>query len=112
MPRLLIRFLGTLLAHLLYDFHWQGAFITVLKRKSWFLLGVHSLTWALLLGAILLYTGGTSWWIVLFLAINHFCVDAWKTRYTTLPPLGLALWIAQGLHFITILVALEVVRYI
>jgi hypothetical protein len=38
------------LAHLLYDFHWQGPFIAEMKGKSWFLLLVHAVTWALLLG--------------------------------------------------------------
>lgn len=98
------RFLGLLLAHLLYDFHWQGAFIAEMKGKSWFLLGVHSLTWALLLGAILFHASGLCWWTIPFLAVTHFVIDAWKARYTELPPLGVALWIDQALHLVTMLV--------
>lgn len=101
---MLIRFSGLLLVHLLYDFHWQGPFIAEMKAKSWFLLGVHSLTWALLLGAVLWHTGGLSWWTVPFLAVTHFAIDAWKARYTELPSLGLALWIDQVLHLVTMLI--------
>lgn len=101
---ILTRFLGLLLAHLLYDFHWQGPFIAEMKAKSWFLLGVHSLTWALLLGAVLWHLGGLHWWTIPFLAITHFEIDNWKSRHTKLPPLGFALWIDQALHLVTMLV--------
>lgn len=103
---MLTRFLGLLLAHLLYDFHWQGAFIAEMKGKSWFLLGVHSLTWALFLGAVLFHTGRLCWWTISFLATTHFAIDAWKARYTELPPLGLAFWIDQALHLATMLIVI------
>ena len=48
MPREYL-FLALLLAHLLYDFHWQGPFIAKNKGKHDFLLAVHCMTWALLL---------------------------------------------------------------
>ena len=62
------------LVHLLYDFHWQGPFIAEMKGKSWFLLGVHSLTWALCLWVTLyLWRGGVAdYWILAFWAGTHF----------------------------------------
>ena len=42
-----MRLAALVLAHLMYDFHWQGPFIAEMKGKNWFLLGVHALTWAL-----------------------------------------------------------------
>jgi len=92
------------LAHLLYDFHWQGPFISEMKRKSWFLLGVHALTWALLLASVLWWRGGLCVWHLPFLFLTHFGIDAWKARYTKLPALGLALWIDQALHALTMLI--------
>jgi len=107
---MLVGFCGLLLAHLLYDFHWQGAFIAEMKGKSWFLLGVHSLTWALLLGGVLLHISEPQWWIIPFLAVSHFGIDAWKARYTKLPTLGCALWIDQVLHLVTMFIAVAVSR--
>ena len=101
---MLIRFLALLLVHMLYDFHWQGPFIAEMKAKSRFLLGVHSLTWALLLAAVLWHIGGLYWWTIPFLAITHFGIDNWKARHTKLPALGMALWIDQALHIVTMII--------
>ena len=45
----MILFSALLLAHLLYDFHWQGDFVANMKGERWFILVVHALTWTLLL---------------------------------------------------------------
>jgi len=99
----MINLLALLFAHLLYDLHWQGPFIAEWKAKSWFLLGVHALTWALCISAMLyLGFGGFALWKLVFLFVTHFGIDAWKARYTKLAPLGLALWIDQFLHLVTL----------
>jgi len=92
------------LAHLMYDFHWQGAFIAKIKAESWFLLGVHALTWAMLMGTILFLFKADHilTWRVPFLFATHFVVDAWKARYTRLDALGAGLWIDQALHALTL----------
>ncbi len=96
----MLPFLALLLAHLLYDFHWQGPFIGEMKGKFWFILGVHALTYALCLWGVLYLFGMASWGKLIVLLVSHFAIDAWKARYTKLPLLGVALWIDQGLHVV------------
>jgi uncharacterized membrane protein YozB (DUF420 family) len=95
-----------LLAHLLYDFHWQGDFIGTLKGSYLFLLFVHALTWALSLSFILQIYGIYSPWKGLFLLATHFIIDYWKSHKPADDPRKLTtwLWIDQFLHFITIIV--------
>ncbi len=99
----MITFAALLLAHLLYDFHWQGPFIAEMKGKSWFLLSVHALTWALLLAAVLWAFGALAAWHIPFLFVTHFVIDGWKARHTNLPVLGTGLWVDQALHILTML---------
>ncbi len=99
----MIIFLALLLAHLLYDFHWQGPFIAEMKAKNAFLLWVHALTWALLLGAVLWAFGALAWWHVPFLGATHYTVDYWKAHQHKLDPLGPALWIDQAAHVVTMI---------
>lgn len=101
---MMIKIMFLVLLHLLYDFHIQGPFISEMKGKSLFLLGVHALTWALVISLGIYVIDALAMWHIIFLATTHFIVDAWKSRFTKLDPLGPALWIDQGLHFITILV--------
>ena len=97
--------LALLLAHLLYDFHWQGSFISNMKGKSWFLLGIHALTWALVLWFTLALFGNATSGDLVWLFVTHFAIDAWKARYNKrFAPLGAALWIDQGLHICSLLV--------
>lgn len=98
----MILFCFLLLAHLLYDFHWQGEFVGLMKAKSWFILGVHSATYALCIWATLYFFGADAWWKLAWLLISHFLVDMWKCRETELPQLGSALWIDQGLHLLVL----------
>ena len=91
------------LVHLLYDFHWQGPFIAEMKSKSWFLLGVHALTWALCCAAVLYAFGMLAAWHLPFLFLTHCAIDAWKARHTKLNALGVALWIDQAAHLVSLI---------
>lgn len=73
-------FYALAIAHLLYDWHWQGEFIGVGKSSSNFLLIVHCLTWAFLIGGILAIYGYHNVGNVPFLYLTHFIVDFWKCR--------------------------------
>lgn len=78
----LVPFLGLLLLlHLLYDFHWQGSYISAGKRTSILLLSVHAATWALFL-AVPFYVFGAAHlvWLTLFLFVTHWAQDYWKSR--------------------------------
>jgi hypothetical protein len=93
------------LAHLLYDFHWQGPFISEMKCKNAFLLAVHAVTWTGLLCAVLIYSGAKFLpWYPYFLGLTHLWIDAWKCRQTRFDPLGMGLYIDQALHFVTLVV--------
>lgn len=97
-------FLGLLLVHLLYDFHWQGPFISQAKSKYDFLLGVHALTWALLLGAVLFLTDSLTWWQLPFLFVGHFVIDRWKSHKPQTPDLFWLLYVDQALHLLQIII--------
>jgi len=88
-----------ILAHLLYDFHWQGTYIAENKSKNNFILAVHALTWALLLSGVLSIMGLYASWQPIILFLTHFFTDKWKCRYS--PSWGL-LYIDQILHLIVI----------
>lgn len=93
------------LAHLLYDFHWQGPFIAEMKGKNGFLLAVHAWTWAGLMCAALIYSGARFLpWYPYFLGITHLFIDSWKCHQTRFDPLGKALYIDQALHLVTLVV--------
>ena len=94
-----------ILVHLLYDFHWQGPFISEMKGKNAFLLAVHAVTWAGLMCAVLAYSGaGLLPWHPYFLALTHFGIDAWKCRQKRFDPLRAGLYIDQALHLGTLVV--------
>lgn len=90
------------LAHLLYDFHWQGDFIAKNKGKRLFLLFIHALTWAMLLGAPLALTG--HWLGIVFLFATHFFTDMWKSRQQHEDKDFYKIYIDQGIHFASILI--------
>ena len=92
-----------LLLHLLYDFHWQGDFIASNKGGYPFLLIIHALTWALLLGVVLIWDG-IGWWQLPFLFVTHVATDYWKCKQKRFAPLGSALWIDQAVHLVTIII--------
>ncbi len=93
-----------LLAHLLYDLHWQGQFISEHKGNNMFLLGVHALTWGLLLVAVLCAFHAEEWWQLIFLGTTHYFIDYWKTHQRKFNPLRNGLWIDQAAHLVTILI--------
>jgi CHASE2 domain-containing sensor protein len=93
------------LTHLLYDFHWQGPFISEMKGKSAFFLAVHAVTWTGLLCAVLIYSGARFLpWYPYFLGLTHLGIDAWKCRQKRFDPLGMGLYIDQALHVCTLVV--------
>ena len=94
-------FYGSLLAHLLYDFHWQGPFIADNKGKYPFLLVVHALTWTMLLGAVLWACGALSWWQLPFLFVTHAVTDNWKARQPKTPDRFWLIYIDQFIHLFT-----------
>ena len=93
-----------LLAHLMYDLHWQGPYVAEVKRTDWFILVVHALTWALVVGAVLSLFGSLAEWHLPWLFITHFVVDAWKTRIAPGDRHGRYQLIDQGLHVLSLLV--------
>jgi hypothetical protein len=104
-PMLMFYFI--LLVHLLYDFHWQGPFIAENKGKNIFILFVHSITWALLIGAILLLGGIFFWWKLIFLLFTHMIIDKWNCNLVLE---NRANWASsyydQAFHLITIIIVL------
>lgn len=94
------------LAHLLYDFHWQNDFISKGKSKYNFILGVHALTWTMMISIPLLIIGQLTWVILLFLFGTHFLIDYWKCHLPHTDEYFWAIYIDQGLHLITILIVL------
>jgi len=93
-----------ILAHLLYDFHWQGSFIAENKGKYVFILAVHALTWACLLSAVLMFYGRLLPWHLVFLAMTHFVCDGWKCQMPKDDKHFWALYVDQAIHFATIAV--------
>ena len=101
-------FAGLLLAHLLYDFHWQGAFVADMKGESWFILAVHCLTWALLLAAVLYGFGALAVWHLPFLFAAHMISDAWKSRQPKTPATWHYIYYDQASHLVAILIVVLV----
>lgn len=100
----MLEFAGLLLAHLLYDFHWQGPFIAENKGKRWFLLAVHALTWALLLGAVEWGFGKPHLLArVLFLFIAHYIADRWKAKQPRDDAHWNLIYVDQATHLATII---------
>jgi len=93
-----------LLAHLLYDLHWQGPFIAEFKGKYDFILFIHALTWTMLLGLPLWALSAFTWWKFGFLLVTHLFIDRWKAR----KPKDRAHWnliyVDQALHLVTMLI--------
>lgn len=97
-----IRFCAVLLAHLLYDFHWQGPFIADNKGKRLFLLIVHALTWALCIWfALLLVGAAVGWQHLVCLFVCHIIPDGWKSRQSR--EKFYLIYIDQAVHLLTLL---------
>lgn len=104
----MVIFAGLLLAHLLYDLHWQGAYVSARKRQTWFFMLVHSLTWALLLSAVLYHFDAYAPWKLLWLTGTHYAIDSWRIRETRLDPDSWGLYVDQALHLGTMLLVVLV----
>ncbi len=95
------------LAHLLYDFHWQGDFVGIYKAKNKLIMFVYCLTWALLLSIIMHAFKPVALVdeaiVFSFLFASHWYIDAWKCRQPDDIKLGMALVIDQLAHVITII---------
>lgn len=100
----MIIFLAILLAHLLYDFHWQGQFVADMKGKSPFILCVHAGTWALLLWFTLYLFGASAWWHLPFLLATHALTDNWKARQPRTPETWRFIYVDQAIHLATIII--------
>lgn len=95
-------FLWLLLAHLLYDFHWQGDFVAQNKSRYKFILVVHALTWALLLSLVLWMLNALVAWKLLFLFASHLVTDGWKSRLPRSPEWFWAIYVDQAIHVASI----------
>lgn len=96
-------FLWVLLAHLLYDFHWQNDFIAQYKGKRVFILMVHALTWAVFISLVLYLTGIFLWWKLVFLFITHCLIDKWKCQLPKTDDYFWGIYVDQGLHSLTLI---------
>jgi len=99
------------LAHLLYDFHWQGDFVGTMKGTSYFILFIHALTYALVISLPLFYFNILTVPAFFILLISHFIIDGVKARNTAgiEDPLFIEkIIIDQLLHIIILIVILLV----
>ena len=69
-----------LLIHLIYDWHLQGEFVWTFKSRLITVLGVHCLTWAMLMSIPLFYFNAFLPWMFSWLLGTHFVIDYWKCR--------------------------------
>ncbi len=99
-------FAALLLAHLLYDFHWQGAFIAQEKSRYVFLLCIHVLTWTLLLAFVLVFFGAFAPWKAVVLFVSHLASDRWKSRLPKTPEWFWAIYIDQAIHLVSLIIVL------
>ena len=98
-------FVLLLLAHLLYDFHWQGEFIAQNKGKYALIMGVHVVTWTLIIVVVLWVTiGRLTWWQPIFLFVTHWITDSWKASLPREIGMGWPLWVDQGIHLSTLVI--------
>lgn len=95
-----------LLAHLLYDFHWQGAFIADNKGKKLFLLFIHAITWTMLVALPLIYFNDFAVWKFSLLFFSHFFCDMWKSKQPRTDENFKLIYIDQAIHLVSILVVI------
>lgn len=95
-----------LLAHLLYDFHWQGSFIADNKGKRIFLLFIHALTWTMFVSLPLFYFNDFAIWKILFLFGTHFVCDYWKSHQPRTEENFYLIYIDQLVHLASILLVI------
>jgi hypothetical protein len=96
--------------HFLYDFHWQGDFISRYKGKDLFILLIHSFTWAFLLMMVFLFAKMFSWQILIFLTLTHVFMDGIKAKALEKPNISEIqmrgwLYLDQIVHAASILIS-------
>lgn len=99
----MLLFWSLITVHLLYDFHWQGPFISEAKGKYNFILAVHALTWTLLLCGVLYYFHHFAPWMMVFLFVSHAVTDYWKSHQPKDEAHFWLIYVDQGLHLLQIL---------
>jgi hypothetical protein len=99
--------LWVILAHLLYDFHWQGDFVGTMKSKYWFIMFIHCLTYALVITATLVLLGALQgWWVLWVLLVSHILIDSWRvlvSRKKGIDSLDEPLFLDQMLHLVVLM---------
>lgn len=119
-----------LLAHLLFDYPFQGEFLALVKAKNNFLLFVHATLWTLGICFALDYCNAYQPWMFWWLLVGHVSMDwlkchklpGWIDEGTTKirfdhvkrpwvkDNLGLSLYIDQAWHIFQLLVCLGASR--
>ena len=99
-----IKLILPILAHLLYDFHWQGEFISQNKGKRLFLLFIHALTWSLLVWCAFSINLKVGLFEFAFLFVTHFLSDYWKSHQPKTDENFYQIYIDQTIHFASILI--------
>lgn len=93
-----------IMLHLLYDFHWQGPFIGEQKRKSFFFLFIHALTYGLTLYVGALFVSPIGAYSLLMLVGTHFAIDLIKVSLDKGAPGGLPMYLDQLAHLVVLVV--------
>lgn len=93
-----------ILAHFLYDFHWQGDYIAANKGKFHFIMAVHSLTWGMIVYLPLMYFAKNFDVVLLFgLISSHYGMDFIKSMVPVKRKNFYVLYIDQAVHIISII---------
>ena len=102
-------FFSIVLMHLLYDFHWQGDYVGIMKAKSNFILAIHSLTLAMLLvGVLALFDCSHLTLALIFLFVTHYFIDAFKCHSPEhLKNTDTMLMLDQAAHLITMIMVIK-----
>ena len=74
-------FFWALLVHLVYDWHWQGITVGVMKGKSRIVMAIHCLTWTMLMCVVFGYFEFPLWALFIlgvYWFWSHWYLDMWK----------------------------------
>lgn len=93
-----------LLVHFLYDYHWQGNYISAGKRDSNWLLSVHAVTWTLAVSVPLYAVGTLRPEQFIFLLVTHWVMD-WTKCHKCPNKRGYEI-LDQVVHIVTLAVCL------
>lgn len=98
-------FILLIAGHIFGDYILQLNRLAQYKRKSLLVLGLHALSWALVISLVLYLADFFALWKLIFLSISHFLIDGLKIRLfpVSLPMLHPVNVGDQSLHLLTIL---------